>query len=71
MGEAEATEMCNAEAFLDTIVALSDAVAANEHIAVLTLGELPDATRRQVSPPSLPRQRGRHKEVMCTRNGHC
>jgi hypothetical protein len=48
MGEEEALVMCTNDAFLDTVVALSDAIAANSNIAVLTLGELPDITRKQV-----------------------
>jgi len=48
MREVEATEICNNDQFLDTIVSLSDAVAANDTIAILTLGELPDVTRKQV-----------------------
>ncbi|CAE7801307.1 Nlrp12, partial [Symbiodinium microadriaticum] len=70
MGEAEATEMCNSEAFLDTIVALSDAVAANEHIAVLTLGELPDTTRRQTltAAPGTARYYGLRVAMDCFRS---
>lgn len=68
--EEESNEMCTDERFLDTIVALSDAVATNEHIAVLTLGELPDATRRQVltSAPGSPRYYGLRVAMDCFRS---
>lgn len=48
MNEEDALEICLNDSYLDAIVALSDAVTANDFITVLTLGDLPDVTRRQV-----------------------
>jgi hypothetical protein len=48
MEEEEALEICLNDSYLDAIVTLSDAVKANDHITVLTLGDLPDVTRKQV-----------------------
>jgi hypothetical protein len=49
MNEEDALDICLSDSYLDAIVALSDAVTANDYITVLTLGDLPDVTRKQVT----------------------
>lgn len=67
MEEEQAIDICLNDSYLDAIVALSDAVAANDHITVLTLGELPDVTRKQVlaSQPGSARYYGLRVAMDC------
>jgi hypothetical protein len=69
MTEEDAVEICFNDSYLDAIVALSDAVTANDHITVLTLGDLPDVTRKQVlaSQPGSARYYGLRVAMDCFR----
>jgi hypothetical protein len=69
MNEEDALDICLNESYLDAIVALSDAVTANDYITVLTLGDLPDVTRKQVllSQPGSARYYGLRVAMDCFR----